>query len=255
VNAACEDYLPEMAHVDTIYLDPSRRDEHGRRVVSLADCRPNVVELLPLLRSKSSRIIIKLSPMLDHRLAAREVDGVSEIHIVSVGGECKELLLVLDKERAGGDCRVICVNDDERLEFAEGEEAQDVALWDGRAEGDGLYIYEPNASIMKAGATELLASKFNAMVVSRDSHLIVSGSALPHFPGRGFVLRGVSTMNKKEIKSNLGGITRANVSVRNFPMRADELSKRLKVTDGGEDYIFGTRLADGKSVLLFSRKI
>ena len=109
-------YLTTMPHVDLIYMDPARRNEHGGRTYGIADCSPNVLELLPLLLEKADRLLVKLSPMLDWRKAVEDLKYVTEVHIVSVDNECKELLLLLDKERKE-DLRVVCVNDDSRFDF------------------------------------------------------------------------------------------------------------------------------------------
>ena len=171
-------YLTTMPHVDLIYMDPARRNEHGGRAYGIEDCSPNVLKLLPLLMEKASRVMLKLSPMLDWRKAVEDLKYVSEVHIVSVDNECKELLLLLDQERSA-DLRVVCVNDDSCFEFFPGqgkivpEERNDFSLGEKRpfAIGETAFLYEPNASIMKAGCFEEVGQGFPVQQISQNSHL------------------------------------------------------------------------------------
>lgn len=252
VNGDGVEYLRTMEPVDTLYIDPARRDKAGNRVFALADCTPDVTEIAQLMLEKAHTVIIKLSPMLDHRAAVAQLPAVQQVHIVSVHGECKELLLVLKRGYAG-EVTVICVNDDEKMEFVLGRENASPTLWDDSTAP--LYLYEPNASIMKAGGYNLLSSLYKLDIVSSDSHLLVGNELKESFPGRVFKIDAMSTMNKKELKAFTQGISKANVAVRNFPIKANELAKRLKVADGGSVYIFGTTTASGKHILLRGSRI
>jgi hypothetical protein len=128
-------------------------------------------------------------------------------------------------------------------------------LWHGDLDSTTpTYLYEPHATVMKAGCFDLLAARFNAAQVARDSHLFVANEWHPAFPGRKFVLTGCCTLSKQDVKKQLNGMQRANVAVRNFPMSAPQLAKRLHLGDGGDYYIFGTTLATGQHVLLIGRK-
>ncbi len=254
VNDDAEHYLATMSVVDLIYLDPARRDGAGNRVFRLDDCTPNVVQLLDLLLAKGRQVMIKLSPMLDVSQALRQLRGVSEVHIVSVAGECKELLLLLSAKHEG-DVKIVCVNDGQTFTYRLGEPVVMPMLWSGElpAEGD-LYLYEPNASMMKAGCFGQLAQRYGLQAVALQSHLFVAERPISDFQGRKFVVNDITTLNSKELKQKLAGITQANVAVRNFPLKAAELAKRLRLKDGGSVYIFGTRLANGKNVLLLCEK-
>lgn len=254
VNDDAEHYLATMPVFDLIYLDPARRDGAGNRVFRLDDCTPNVVQLLDLLLTKGRQVMIKLSPMLDVSQALRQLRGVSEVHIVSVAGECKELLLLLSAKHEG-DVKIVCVNDGQTFTYRLGEPVVMPMQWSGElpAEGD-LYLYEPNASMMKAGCFGQLAQRYGLQAVAQQSHLFVAERPISDFQGRKFVVNDITTLNSKELKQKLAGITQANVAVRNFPLKAAELAKRLRLKDGGCVYIFGTRLANGKNVLLLCEK-
>ena len=254
VNDDAEHYLATMSVVDLIYLDPARRDGAGNRVFRLDDCTPNVVQLLDLLLTKGRHVMIKLSPMLDVSQALRQLRGVSEVHIVSVAGECKELLLLLSAKHEG-DVKIVCVNDGQTFTYRLGEPVVMPMQWSGElpAEGD-LYLYEPNASMMKAGCFGQLAQRYGLQAVAQQSHLFVAERPISDFQGRKFVVNDITTLNSKKLKQKLAGITQANVAVRNFPLKAAELAKRLRLKDGGSVYIFGTRLANGKNVLLLCEK-
>ena len=254
VNDDAEHYLATMPVVDLIYLDPARRDGAGNRVFWLDDCTPNVVQLLDLLLAKARQVMIKLSPMLDVSRALRQLSGVSEVHIVSVAGECKELLLLLSAKHEG-DVKIVCVNDGQTFTYRLGEPVVMPMQWSGElpAEGD-LYLYEPNASMMKAGCFGQLAQRYGLQAVAQQSHLFVAERPISDFQGRKFVMNDITTLNSKELRQKLAGITQANVAVRNFPLKAAELAKRLRLKDGGSVYIFGTRLTNGKNVLLLCEK-
>ena len=250
VCADAEDYLTHMDEVDTLYIDPARRDSAGKRVYALADCTPDVSALAPTLLAKANTVIVKLSPMLDMHQALRQLPGVAQVHIVSVRGECKELLLVLRRGHEG-DVTMHCVNDNQRFCYTLGEErSSSPMVWDEVVPESGLWLCEANASIMKAGCHDLVAARLGLQVMSRDSHLMVVDHCVEDFPGRVFKVRAVTTMNKRELKAAMQGITHANVAVRNFPMSAPELARRLKVKDGGDTYIFGTTTATGRHVII-----
>lgn len=252
VNGDGVEYLESMQPVDTIYIDPARRDKAGNRVFALSDCTPDVSQIASLMLKKSSTVIIKLSPMLDHRSVALALPCVQQLHIVSTRGECKELLVVLKRDYAG-EVMVHCVNDDETMEFALGSEKNIAPTWNENSTPQ--FIFEPNASIMKAGAYNLLANKLGLSVVSVDSHLLVGDECDGNFPGRTFAVEAITTMNKKDVKQLMAGIDSANVAVRNFPLKAPELAKRLKVKDGGNMFIIGTTTTSGKHILIKAKRL
>ena len=270
-------YLTEMPHVSLAFLDPARRNEHGGRTYSIEDCTPNILELLPLLVQKADRILFKLSPMLDWRKAVSDLENaspngvfkVAEVHIVSVDNECKELLLLLDKEQTDG-LRVVCVNGASSFTFlpSVGMFSSQAGnnlfpVWEYLTDSDladsPLNLYEPNASIMKAGCFAELEAQYPVQQISVNSHLFLSSDEINDFPGRKFKILSISSMNKQEIKKkfseSLVSMESANIAVRNFPMSAEQLRKKLKLKDGGDTYIFATTLASGEHKLFFCRKI
>lgn len=266
-----------------IFIDPARRDDAGNKVVSLKDCTPDVTLLQEEMLSKADYVIIKLSPMLDWHRAVSELNCVQEVHIISVNNECKELLLVLsarnmDDMRASsadgesgedeidgaegtdgevkhaGNLRIYCINDAQSFVCDELDmESSSVKIAPSTLE-EMLYLYEPNASLMKAGCFSVLSERYGARMLSKNSHLFVSREPIAVFPGRSFRIIVVSSFNKKELKRHLSGITKANIATRNFPLSVAELRKRLKLKDGGETYIFATTLSDESHVLMITEK-
>lgn len=236
-----------------IFIDPARRDDAGNKVVSLKDCTPDVTLLQEEMLSKADYVIIKLSPMLDWHRAVSELNCVQEVHIISVNNECKELLLVLSA-RNMGNLRIYCVNDAQSFVCDESDmETSSVKIAPFTLE-EMLYLYEPNASLMKAGCFGVLSERYDARMLSKNSHLFVSREPIAVFPGRSFRIIAISSFNKKELKRHLSGITKANIATRNFPLSVAELRKRLKLKDGGETYIFATTLSDESHVLVITEK-
>ena len=255
IEVVCGDgvaYLHQMDHADLIYLDPARRDVHGGRTYGIADCMPNVLEILDEMVVKASRVLLKLSPMLDWRKAVEDLGKVNEVHIVSVDNECKELLLVLTKEVKP--LKVVCVNNEKVFSFDRDYKSP--------SQKSGItnplqqeYLFEPNASIMKAGCFELLEQRFGVMQLDKNSHLFVADKEIPEFPGRQFIIKRATSMNKHELKAALAGIDRANITVRNFPMSVAELRKKLKLKDGGDLYVFAATVAgQGHQVCICRKK-
>lgn len=276
-----------------IFIDPARRDDAGNKVVSLQDCTPDVTLLQDEMLEKSDFVIIKLSPMLDWHRAVSELKCVREVHIVSTGNECKELLLVLsssfgkktkssaeaDEDKASetddetSHLKIYCINDNQVMSYdetdksvvniASGKECGIVRLEKCSSEEndlpqDGsksLYLYEPNASLMKAGCFGVISSRYGVKMLAKNSHLFVSEDPVADFPGRSFRIKAVSSFNKKDLKRQLSGITKANIATRNFPLSVTELRKRLKLKDGGDTYIFATTLSDESHVLFICEKV
>lgn len=266
-----------------IFIDPARRDNAGNKVVSLKDCTPDVTLLQEEMLSKADYVIIKLSPMLDWHRAVSELNCVQEVHIISVNNECKELLLVLSARNMGdveassadgdsgedeidgaeetdgevkyaGSLRIYCVNDAQSFVCDELDlESSPVKIAPSTLE-EMQYLYEPNSSLMKAGCFGVLSERYDARMLSKNSHLFVSREPIAVFPGRSFRIIAVSSFNKKELKRHLSGITKANIATRNFPLSVAELRKRLKLKDGGETYIFATTLSDESHVLVITEK-
>ena len=278
--AEAEDVLEQLKPQTMIFLDPARRDEHGAKTVLIADCTPDVCQLLPRLMAKSQFVMLKLSPMLDWHKAIVDLDGkVREVHIVSVDGECKELLLVL-ADNGTKDVQVFCVDiqsrpDSEgqypRSEFvysiatnAQEEMVENNSKLENSTSAqptnsklktqNSKFLHEPNASVMKAGCFDEIARAFGISAISRNSHLFLSDREIDGFPGRSFAIDAVTTMNKRQLRQTLSGMKQANIAVRNFPLSVAELRKRLKLNDGGDTYIFATTTSDGDHILMITHK-
>jgi hypothetical protein len=230
-----------------------------------------VLELLPLLMEKADKAILKLSPMLDWRKAVSDLNStstavphqVSEVHIVSVDNECKELLLVLLHREKTDNIHLYCVNNGKTFDFIPCLEKKyslpgnnTFPAWESLTGlEEATYLYEPNASLMKAGCFDALEGRFPVQQVAQNSHLYLASEDISDFPGRGFRIDCVSSMNKQELKTALADIGQANIAVRNFPLSADQLRKKLKLKDGGSVYIFATTTSKGEHKLFICRKI
>ena len=265
-----------------IFMDPARRDAHGGRTYALADCTPNVLELMDKITkyqgNKVTRyqggecvVLLKLSPMLDWRKAVSDIgsERVREVHIVSVGGECKELLLAVEsgewREESGDETALFCVNlesDDPSFVLPSIREEHTALPYATPQPGD--ILFEPNASLMKAGCFAALSERYGVAPLAHDSHLFLQSNKGPRacslseqsgertkyqgnkgdkLPGRVFRVEAVSTMGKRELRQALQGIAQANITTRNFPMKPEELRRKLKLKEGGDTYIFATTLA------------
>ena len=243
-------------HSTIIFLDPARRDVHGQRTYALADCTPNVLELRDELFKSADFIVLKLSPMLDWHRAVEELKTVSEVHIVSVANECKELLLVIQKKAQK--TRIFCVNDQQQFSYeVENNEKTVPCIAETASLSGKKHLYIPNSSVMKAGCFAELCNRFHLAALAPNSHLFVktdesesSNTKIDDFPGKIFQISAISSMNKHDLRENLQGIDRANIATRNFPMKPEELRRRLKIKEGGDNYIFATTLANGKHVLI-----
>ena len=276
-------YLTKMPHTDLVFLDPARRNEHGGRTYGIADCTPNVLELLPLLMEKTERVLLKLSPMLDWRKAVDDLQPpssithhpspiprhpsphISAVHIVSVNNECKELLIEIRKDFVG-ELQLVCVNllpNGERQLFVSPNTYHPSSNTYHYSVLISHFLYEPNASIMKAGCFAELEQCYPVRQVAPNSHLFLTTDKLDNFPGRGFQILAISSVNKQEVKGTftkiinqkLTSMESANITVRNFPLSAEQLRKKLKLKDGGNIYIFATTLQDGEHKLFICRKI
>lgn len=251
-NESSESFLKHCDPLDLIFLDPARRDSHGHKTVSIADCTPNVIQLQELLLSKARRVMVKLSPMLDISMALKELHHVKEIHVVAVANECKELLFIMEP---GDDDELhyTCVNlqsNQEPVHFTQEEER--VATLQ-LAKEVGRYLYEPNAAVMKGGCFRLLSHRYGLYKLHRNSHLYTSDHWVPDFPGRIFEVEDWTVFGKKA-KTILAGIEKASIAVRNFPLSVAELRKSLKISDGDQVYLFATTLSDERKILIKTKK-
>lgn len=244
VNADGKVYISQIqddiSHPHLVFLDPARRSKTGGKVFRIEDCEPNVSDLLPRLREKADYVMLKLSPMLDVTAAMKALGGKWQTHIVAVGGEVKEVLLLqeVSKKDEEGEMPIICTDlrTGMRLMFTREEEQQAEIMTDME---EGRYLYEPHPAILKAGAFRTVAKRWQIRPLAADSHLYVSEQWLDDFPGRGFEIeqRACSMHDLQGMK--------ANVVCRNYGMTAEELKRKLHVKDGGEMYIIGTKVEEG----------
>lgn len=240
---------------DTIFIDPARRDQAGQKTVLLQDCTPDLTLIDELLEEKGTQILIKLSPMLDITASVKALRHISEVYVIAVQNEVKELLL--RKRKTDGAVRIHAVHfrkhhPTEDFIFTTEEETGAVA---STTSVIGKYLFEPNAAVLKAGAYKILSSRFALKKLDANTHLYTADVYPADFPGRVFEVKDTFMFGKKEIKNLLSKTNRANISVRNFPISADELRKKLKLKDGGEDYLFAATLSGNKKILLLTRKI
>lgn len=255
VCADSEHYIDEMPCVDIIFLDPARRNINGGRTFAISDCTPDAITLLPRLLGKSSKTIIKLSPMLDWHKAVDDFKGhVAEVHIVAVNNECKELLLILTPNITVTP-KIVCRNNDDEFSYYSNNDNIAIPNSDIVSPIYNIircndYLLVPNAAIMKAGCFRQLTAAFGIAPISDNSHLFISPVPIETFPGNHYRITAITSMNKKELKLTIGNIKQANIAVRNFPMSVAELRKRLKIKDGGNTFIFATTLRNGSHVLI-----
>jgi len=231
------------------YLDPSRRVE-GKKVTRLADCQPDVKKILPSLLQKSVKVMLKLSPLLDVNLACRELGSVSKVIAVSVSNDCKELLVLLEPGDGPMEFEAVNITGDtsSTFSFLKNDEQQAVVVY----QAPRNYLYEPNASILKLGAFKLVASRFKLFKLHPNSHLYTSNDLVGNFPGRIFKVIETSPFNWKLLKSR--GFEKANITTRNFPHSVENIRKRIGIKDGGDIYLFFTRIHDGSLTSIICKK-
>ena len=273
VNSDAETFLNDLpsrrdnASV-VLYLDPARRDVYNRKMVSLHDCSPDVIELqrnifqnpveTRFIASQCiASMLIKASPMLDISLITNELQNISEIHIVSVKNECKEILIKIEPG-FDGEIKYFCVNLDSvethgraSLQYTENDEKSAIPSFSSTVKN---YLYEPNASLMKSGAFKLISQRFGIEKLHVNSHLYTSDNLVSEFPGRVFEVVGFAPFNKKIKKELLNDITEASVATRNFPLSANELRKTLNLKESDKNFIFGTTLIGEKKVVILAKK-
>ena len=258
LQGTMEEEMEHIGQVDWLYVDPSRRDSHGRRVVTLEACTPDLTQCLPLLHAHARKgVLAKLSPLIDLGGTLRQLPETAEIHVVAVNGECKEVLFLLRFEgKTHNTPKIQAVN------FVQGQPRtfaftleEEAAAKPVLAANLGTYLYEPNAAILKAGAFKCLATRFGIQKLHPHSHLYTSDTLLPDFPGRTFSIMEQIPFGKRAATAVAAITDRANVAVRNFPLTAEELKAKLKLKDGGDVYLFGTTLSGGDKTLLLCKRM
>jgi hypothetical protein len=247
IQLTAEEFVASLNQkLDWIYLDPSRKS-NGRKVVRLEDSQPDVVALLPQLLAKSDNILIKTSPLLDLKLGIKQLQNVKEVFVVSVGGECKEVLFRLQKGWAA-EPAIICVN----LLEAEKEEYQfkfsaEISLESAFHEPLS-YLYEPNASILKAGAFKSIARTYKLFKMAVNTHLYASDQLNHEFPGRVYKILADIESRKSFLPDG-----HANIISRNHPLSPEAIRKKFKLKDGGEKYVLAFSGVNKKFLLIAER--
>ena len=255
-NFSAEEFLQAAGQYDLIFLDPARRDSHGSKVFRLEDCTPNVVELLPTLLAHGKQLMIKLSPMLDltqalSRLSTLDSRLTWDVYVVAIKNEVKEVLLLsrpLISNPLNSNPSITAIDltkKDQAFIFTKEEESNSEAVLqcNGLTGEAGLYLYEPNSAILKAGAYKLVSQRFGLTKLDVNTHLYVSDTLVPNFPGRVWQINGEVARGKQ-----------ANVLVRNYPLTPDQLKKKLHLRDGGTAFVIGCRVA-GKPTLFYATRV
>ena len=257
VNDDSESFLSKNNDFDLIFIDPARRDIYNRKMVSLHDCSPDVIDLQNILLKNEKNVLIKVSPMLDISLIINELQNISEIHIVSVKNECKEILIKIEPGFEG-EIKYFCVDLNSvetrhgtSLQYAENDEKSAIPLFSSTVKN---YLYEPNSSLMKSGAFKLISQRFGIEKLHVNSHLYTSDNLISDFPGRIFEVVGFAPFNKKIKKELLKDISEASVATRNFPLSANDLRKTFNLKESDKNFVFGTTLIGEKKVVILTKK-
>ena len=259
VEVRCGDgrNLP-IPSVDIIYLDPARRAGDGSRVYAMEDCEPNIVEWQDTLLQHAKMVLVKLSPMADVTDVVRKLKNVTDVHIVAVKNECKEILVqahALGESLHAGGVKVHCVD------FLASSVIRYTANFPDEMEpsvaekGVGRYLYEPDVTLMKAQAFGSLCHHFYVGQLDFDTHLMTSDELVSGFPGRIFEVEETIPFSSKMLRCLKRDIPQANIATRNFILSADELRRRTGIKDGGDLYLFGVKVKDFEELLLKCRKI
>ena len=249
--------ISQYEETDIIYLDPSRRNEDQKKVFLLKDCQPSIIGLIPQLFEKAKTIALKLSPMLEIKSMLRELTNIKEIHIISVKNECKELFVVLEKDFTE-EIKYHCIDFDsnnKQIDFSFTNTPTTPNIASKNDIKRDAYLYEPNASVMKAAGYHLITDYFPAKKIASRSHLFVSEQKIENFPGRTFVITTMFPYNHKNIKTLAERYPKANITIRNFPQMVADIRKRTAIKDGGDDYLFFTTNAEGEKIILACEKL
>lgn len=261
IEVRAEDAIAALAKkpepADWLYADPARRDDRQRKVAQLADCTPDLTKALPTLFRSAPNILVKTAPLLDIDLAISQLEFVQEVYVNGLDRECKEVLYVLKQSPpvAAADipikARILNAEGSVRhsLDFTRRQEANAVTDF----EEPQKYLYEPHAAIMKAGAFKSLTTQFGLAKLAANTHLYTSEKLVAEFPGRSFEVVAVTKPDVHALSKFVPG-GKANLTLRNFPGRVDDLRKKWRLKEGGDVYLFAAELSDGRKVVIVARK-
>ena len=256
-NTDTEDYIQIMPETDVVYIDPHRRSESGRKTVFISDCEPDLTSIIDILLNKTKTVLVKLSPMLDIHKAISDLPCVSQVDIVAVDNECKEILLKLEKNRNNENPTTVrsfnyLKNNSIQKYFSQSIKDTDIVEYTSQAE---KFLYEPNSAVMKSGGFNRIATDFKLKKFHPNTHLYTSSELRQEFPGRVFQVESVHDFSKHTINILKNEYGSAHISVRNFPMSVDELRKKTKLKDGGELYLFAFTTGNNHHILTICKKI
>jgi 16S rRNA G966 N2-methylase RsmD len=251
-NTSAEQFLNQMPeNVDLLYLDPSRRDVHAKRVFKLSDCTPDVTTLQKKIFEKCHWVLIKTSPLLDLQQGLREIRSVRYVHVVAVDNECKELLFLADRDFIGTpEIRAVDLYADGSIRSAFTFTPEDERMAPVSIREPARYLYEPNAAILKAGAFKLVGETFALTKLAPNTHLYTSDHLLPNFPGRTFE---IITLDPDSKRMQHLSRTSINILTRNYPLRPEAIKKKYQLQDGGDHYLIGFSSARKKHLALCIR--
>lgn len=235
---------------ECIYIDPSRRNDAKGKVFMLADCLPNVVDLQDFYYQFTDTILIKTAPILDLHAGLLELKNVSEIHIVAVDNEVKELLWKIEKNFDTSP-EIIAVNLEKEKQTI--TKIESTKSYFASYSLPKKYLYEPNASLMKSGGFEAVSELFVVGKLHQHSHLYTSDKLID-FPGRKFQIDAIIPFQKKEILQHIQG-KKMNTSTRNFPIKPEEIKKKHKIIDGGTIFAFFTTNMNNEKIILLCTKL
>lgn len=258
-----EDFLNSMPEVDLIFIDPHRRSQTGKKTVLISDCEPDVSLLAEKMLVKSPVVMIKLSPMLDIHQAIKCLPQTTEVHVLAVDNECKEVLLILNRNNFS---RVFDNYENIQIKTRNLNKLQESQVFDFTFDQEkqaeptytnevSRYLYEPNVAIMKSGAFKSVAIRNNLHKFHVNTHLYTGDELLDDFPGRIMQVSEVYGSNKSDLKTIKEKYSKANVSTRNYPLTVDDFRKKTGIKDGGHDYLFALKTISGKNIIIACNKI
>ena len=253
IDVHCGDSMEWLAatdrHFDLLFIDPARRSASGRKVAAFEDCEPNILQHMELLRSRCRRLMVKASPMIDIDLACRQLGDVAEVHIVSVKGECKEVLFVCGGH--DGETLLHCIIYERQDGFHHyGFTRREEAAAEARhCTAVGRYLYEPDAALMKGGPFNLICQWMNLEKLAPNSHLYTSDRLADDFPGRTFLVQQEVALNRKSLKTAIPD-GKAHVVTRNYPVAAADLQRQLGLKEGGDHFVIATTVGTRRTGFL-----
>ena len=195
--------------------------------------------------------------MADISETLRQLPETTEVHIIAVRNECKEVIFVLENTvPSSPPIRVVTINytsDGQQQLFSFPWQKEKTSSFQ-TAEKMGNYLYEPNAAILKSGAFKLIATEYNISKLHLNSHLYTSEQKIGNFPGRIFKVDSVHEFSGKRLRQLGKSIGQANITTRNFPLTVEAIRKSSGITEGGELYLFATTLGNARKIIVECRK-